>query len=684
MSFNIKTTFKHLFFITLLLLFSGIHVEKSFSETKELTTFEEAKNHFKKGFAFFNRMHYLSAVEYFRKAVSVYPEYYTAREFLARSYKLAGFTDEAIKEWEIIAGMSSNNAAIINKLDALRFRQSAEVQRKIMIGSREFVFSDAYNSINMGRYRFSKPIDAAVDPEKNLYVTSFNTGKLVKINPNGEGLAIFERGTGSRFYGVDFDKDKVCVSDFKSNIVYILDKNLNLKKSFGSSGSSEGRFHGPKGIKYDKQGNIYIADSGNNRIQKFDSDGNYILKFGEPGEYEGQLNNPSGIFVNKNIVYVSDTGNKRIACFDDSGNFIENILTGELDTPRGISLFDKYLIVSDEKNGLVFYSLDNGTVFKFNTWNNENKKFSRLVSAQSDRDGVLYCVDHNYENVFVFSPLQAVYSNLDVEITSVDVNKYPVVAFYLNVRSRRGNPVYNLEGKNFKIFEDNAAAANLYADYLKHETPSVSVVLCVDRSDGTQGYHNDIPWVSDFILKKMKKNDAVQLLNFNKDAWVANDFEWSRLKTIKALRDRSYSGGQAIDKALYNAVSNLLPKMNRRGVVYISDGSVGSDSFGKYTPENIIEYAKTHFIPIYIIYFKHKDPVLTRIAEETGGAIFKTSEVDGLRSIYDKIKESEEYRYVVIYSTYKTPSIKGWWSDIKIEVNSKGHRGVEWGGYFVP
>ncbi len=629
-------------------------------------------------------MQYLSAVEFFRKAVSVYPEYYTAREYLARSYKLAGFTDEAIKEWEIIANMSSNNVAIINKLDALRYRMSAEVQGKLSIGSREFIFSDAYNASNMGRYRFSKPIDMAVDLEKNIYITSFSSGKLVKINLNGDGLSIFDRGTGTRFYGVDCEKNRVCVSDFKSDTVHILDKDLNLIKSFGSSGNAVGQFHGPKGLKFDKDSNIYIVDSGNHRVQKFDKDGNFILKFGEPGEYEGQLDNPSNVFADNNIVYVSDTGNKRIACFDDSGNFIKNILIKEVNTPRGISLYEKNLIISDEKNGLVFYSLENGASFRFNSWDNAKKKFSKLVSAHADRDGILYCLDYNHENVFVFSPLQAVYTNLDVEITSVDVNKYPVVAFYLNVRTRSGNPVYNLEGKNFKIIEDNATAANLYADYLKNENPSVSVVLCVDRSNSNMGYHNDIPWVSDFILKKMKKNDSLQLLNFNKDAWVGNEFDWSRLKTLKALRKRNYSNDKAIDKALYNAVSNLLPKINRRGVVLISDGSVDSNSFERYTPENIIEYAKSHFIPIYIIVFKDKDPILKRIAEETGGGIFKANELDGLRSIYDKIKESEEYRYVVIYSTYKTPSIKGWWSDIKIEVNYKGHRGVEWGGYFVP
>ena len=61
-----------------------------------------------------------------------------------------------MKEWETIAGMTSNNVSIMNKLDTLRYRLSAGTQEKLAIGSSEFVFSAEYKSLNMGRYRFSK------------------------------------------------------------------------------------------------------------------------------------------------------------------------------------------------------------------------------------------------------------------------------------------------------------------------------------------------------------------------------------------------------------------------------------------------------------------------------------------------------------------------------------------------
>lgn len=667
--------------ITLIIVFLAGLTASAPAETENFVKFEKAKESFKRGFYFFNEMKYLAAVEHFRKAVSEYPEYNTAREYLARSYKLAGFTEEALKEWEILADAMANSVSIVNKINTIKYRDSQDVAPKEGV---ELLFFNEYSPVDMGRYRFPDPIDIALDREKNLYITSFSTGKLVKLDLNGKGVSIFSRGIDSRFYGVDCLDNMLCLSDFKEDKIFILDTEFNIVKSFGSPGNHDGEFHGPEGLSYDEKGNIYVVDSGNHRVQKFDKDGNFILKFGKPGEYEGQLKNPSHVTVYRELVYITDTGNKRVACFDDSGNFIENISIEGFSKPRGIDIYNKYLVIADEIGGLLLYGLNNGSKLWFNSWGKESNNFARLISADTDRDNILYCLDYQRESVLIFTPIESRYNNLDVEITAVDLDRYPVVAFYLNIRSRSGKPVYGLKRKNFRVVEDNAGITGFSVDYYKDIDKSASFVLCVDRSYTAQGYHNEIPWVSDFILKKMRKNDSIKVLNFNKDFWTGNDFDWSRRRTIAALKKKEYGKEKYIGKALYNAVSDLLPRVNKRGVVFISDGSVDSDSFKQFTPQNIIEYARSHFIPIYFIVFKEKSHVLQKIAEETGGGIYKASELDSLRKIYDRVKFSEEYRYLLVYSTYKMSSVKGWWSDVKIEVDHKGQKGVEWGGYFVP
>ena len=75
----------------------------------------------------------------------------------------------------------------------------------------------------------------------------------------------------------------------------------------------------------------------------------------------------------------------------------------------------------------------------------------------------------------------------------------------------------------------------------------------------------------------------------------------------------------------------------------------------------------------YILYLlKNPDPELVRIAKETGGKVIRPSDIDSLRKIYNEVKTSEEYSYVLVYNTYKLPSFTGWWVDVKLEVKYKG------------
>jgi DNA-binding beta-propeller fold protein YncE len=86
---------------------------------------------------------------------------------------------------------------------------------------------------------------------------------------------------------------------------------------WGTTGSGDGQFVNPAlGIAPDSSDNIYVADWGNNRIQKFDSNGNFITKWGTQGSGDGQFDEPTGIAIDSSgNVYVVDRGNSRIQVF---------------------------------------------------------------------------------------------------------------------------------------------------------------------------------------------------------------------------------------------------------------------------------------------------------------------------------------------------------------------------------
>jgi hypothetical protein len=89
----------------------------------------------------------------------------------------------------------------------------------------------------------------------------------------------------------------------------------------GTPGSS---FNRPTDVAWDRAGNIYIADGiGNtNRVAKFDKDGDFIRHWGSTGSGPGQFTGVKALAIDaQGNVYVADVGNKRIQVFDADGNF---------------------------------------------------------------------------------------------------------------------------------------------------------------------------------------------------------------------------------------------------------------------------------------------------------------------------------------------------------------------------
>jgi tripartite motif-containing protein 71 len=112
------------------------------------------------------------------------------------------------------------------------------------------------------------------------------------------------------------------------------DKRGNFVREWGSPGSGPGQFkfvpgpNDPQGpnsafIAVDRQGNVFVSDGYNSRVQKFDPDGRFLMQFGSQGYGDGQFEPPcSGpIYIDKhNNIYVSTFS--RVQKFDARGNFL--------------------------------------------------------------------------------------------------------------------------------------------------------------------------------------------------------------------------------------------------------------------------------------------------------------------------------------------------------------------------
>ena len=119
---------------------------------------------------------------------------------------------------------------------------------------------------------------------------------------------------------------------------------------WGSLGSGNGQFNDPAGVAVDASGNVYVADTGNNRIQKFNANGGYLSQWGTAGSGSGQFSGPFGLTVAGGSVYVVDTGNARVQVFTTAGAYVTQ--WGSLGTGNG--QFQQPLCVAVDGAGDVY------------------------------------------------------------------------------------------------------------------------------------------------------------------------------------------------------------------------------------------------------------------------------------------------------------------------------------------
>lgn len=188
-----------------------------------------------------------------------------------------------------------------------------------------------------------EPNGIAVDEAGNLYVTDALNHKLIKFDPTGQVLKEW-KGPDPGFYGprdITFGPDKklYIVDQGRTRIVRYDPANDSFI-SWGTSGSGEGQMNESTGIAIGG-GHVYVADTGNNRIEVFDMDGKFVRTWDVPAWERYVWHYPDALFDDStNKLYVSNGWKNEILSFDANGNPLDGTIKPaaeqQLANPSGI------------------------------------------------------------------------------------------------------------------------------------------------------------------------------------------------------------------------------------------------------------------------------------------------------------------------------------------------------------
>lgn len=179
-----------------------------------------------------------------------------------------------------------------------------------------------------GEEQLERPVGIAVDNENRfLYVVDAKANRLAVYDADKFQFLRFlgqpsnpldpQPGTFSIPLGVAVDADgNVYVTDTMNDRVQMFDADGNFVVMFGKQGVTPGTFMRAKGIAVDSDGHIFVTDAEFNNVQVFDKEGRTLGVFGTRGTEPGEFSLITGIYIDsKNLVYVTDQWKARVQVF---------------------------------------------------------------------------------------------------------------------------------------------------------------------------------------------------------------------------------------------------------------------------------------------------------------------------------------------------------------------------------
>ncbi len=351
----------------------------------------------------------------------------------------AGYTP---RDYNTTNRLPGSYSGWVTDLDYLLYREppTTPAPAKIAVGLNQELTAKVYPNTGpynlferpgpgTGRGQFDQPRGIAVSPtDGSVYVVDSGNNRVETFNADGEFVGIWGGDTGGSvsFAKVDAggptgiatgSNGLIYVCDTWNHRIVVLDQSGRQVNAFGQFGNTDdapdasaqpGNFFGPRGIAiYNDE--IYVVDTGNERVQVFGLDGMFHRAFGGNGTGPSQFLEPVGIAIDSNgLVYVADTNNGRISVFSVDGS---PQAQWKVDAWQNQQFFQPYLAIGPDGN-IYATSSATGTVEVFSPAGQHIASISQVGSEKLQQpygvaaasDGSVLITDGGKSAVFRYVP----------------------------------------------------------------------------------------------------------------------------------------------------------------------------------------------------------------------------------------------------------------------------------------